>query len=128
MNPDTVSKKASIGCGIAPLRTKGTAPEIQSANQLKATATHPVFGIKNFVLRFSDSQWKTYDQADNHGNQKSEKFMFLINESRDTWKNHEHCLKITHPSNDISNNSKIHLYTSLLMPEYRGYREVPYGL
>ncbi len=87
-----------------------------------------VFGIKNFVLRFSDSQWKTYDQADNHGNQKSEKFMFLINESRDTWKNHEHCLKITHPSNDISNNSKIHLYTSLLMPEYLGYREVPYGL
>mgnify|MGYP007069804131 CR=1 FL=1 len=99
--------------------------KVQTSSKL---LQHIVFGIKNFVLRFSDSQWKTYDQADNHGNQKSEKFMFLINESRDTWKNHEHCLKITHPSNDISNNSKIHLYTSLLMPEYRGYREVPYGL
>ena len=41
VNPETVSKSASTGCGIYPLTTKGTAPKTHKATQLRATATQP---------------------------------------------------------------------------------------
>ena len=41
VNPETVSKSASTGCGIYPLTTKGSAPKTHKATQLRATATQP---------------------------------------------------------------------------------------
>ena len=41
VKPDTVSKRASTGFGMQPVRTKGTAPTILMAIQLSAVAAKP---------------------------------------------------------------------------------------
>ena len=41
VKPDTVSKRASTGFGMQPVRTKGTAPTILMAIQLNAVAAKP---------------------------------------------------------------------------------------
>ena len=43
VRPLTVSKKASANAGISPLKTKGSAPMAENANQVMATMTKPSF-------------------------------------------------------------------------------------
>ena len=71
-----------------------------------------VFCVKYFVFWFTGCQRNTDNEAEYHGNQESKEFMFLINKGCDTGKHHEDCLKVTHPSYNICNYTKIHRYTS----------------
>ena len=50
VNPDTVSKKASMKEGISPEITKGNAPKIDIKSQENATITKPSFA--NIMLSF----------------------------------------------------------------------------